>query len=142
MKAYLVSFVEKPHPAFNNLPVCPFAKKARIDNKLLYVVINLDDVDQALREVAAWEADPRYQAIILVDPRKEFPLEEFDRLADEFQSKLIPGLSLFTAHPKSEFEDRHVRTRQEPYPNWQVMRVSDLARAKEQLGHSRWYDHG
>ena len=32
---WIINFVEKPNPILNNLPLCPYARTARLDGKLL-----------------------------------------------------------------------------------------------------------
>lgn len=135
--AYTRSFVERPNPSFNNLPVCPFAKKARIEGKLKYMVFELT-VDRALEEVSKWDPES-HTALILLDPRKDLNIEVFEEMTREASSRLPGGLSLFDSHPASDFLFRGVLVRREPYPNWQVMRLADLELAQSQLSHSRWY---
>jgi hypothetical protein len=38
MVEYMKEFLEKPHWLFPGLPVCPFARKARLENRILYKV--------------------------------------------------------------------------------------------------------
>ena len=37
IKNWIKTFVTKPNPVFGNLPPCPFAQKAIIDNKVEFV---------------------------------------------------------------------------------------------------------
>ena len=38
---YIVDFVEQPHPKLGNLPVCPFARRARLENRIRFEVCAL-----------------------------------------------------------------------------------------------------
>ena len=38
MIKYMREFLEQPHPVFGGLPICPFARKARLDGDILYKV--------------------------------------------------------------------------------------------------------
>ena len=40
IKNWIKTFVTKPNPVFGNLPPCPFAQKAIIDNKVEFVELN------------------------------------------------------------------------------------------------------
>ena len=35
---WMTEFVELPHPIFSDLPICPFAKKARLANQILFKI--------------------------------------------------------------------------------------------------------
>ena len=35
---YIIDFVEQPQPKLGNLPVCPFARKARLENRIRFEV--------------------------------------------------------------------------------------------------------
>lgn len=138
MHDYVVGFVEKSYPAFGNLPVCPFAKKARIEGKIENIVLELN-VASAMEQVRRWLESDKI-ALVLIHPDESMPLESFDEVSREMESAISGmGLSLFSAHPSMEYKEKGVYTRREPYPNWQLMRVSDLETAKKQLGKSRWY---
>ncbi|MEB3280742.1 MAG: hypothetical protein VKK42_17655 [Lyngbya sp.] len=39
---YMMDFLEQPHPVFGGLPVCPFTRKARLTNQILYKVDDFD----------------------------------------------------------------------------------------------------
>ncbi len=136
---YAINFIEKPNPAFTNLPICPFAKKARIENKLLYKISDLSLIDDCKQEVDNWLPQVNYQALILIDPRKDLPWEEFKTLTVTFASSLPEELSLFEAHPEENYIYHGIYVRREPYPNWQVIRKVDLIKAQEQLKYSKWY---
>ncbi|MEG4587381.1 hypothetical protein QUA54_19510 [Microcoleus sp. MOSTC5] len=35
---WMTEFVELPHPVFSDLPICPFSKKARLANQILFKI--------------------------------------------------------------------------------------------------------
>ena len=41
LSQYIIDFVERPHPKLGNLPVCPFARKARLENRIQFEVLEL-----------------------------------------------------------------------------------------------------
>lgn len=47
---WLVSFVEKPNPALNNWPPCPYARQARINNKILIIESSITDLTKTVNE--------------------------------------------------------------------------------------------
>ena len=40
VKDWITNFLDKQNPAFNNLPPCPFAKQAMLDDKIVYHFLN------------------------------------------------------------------------------------------------------
>jgi hypothetical protein len=137
MKNHLISFVEKPHPAFGNLPVCPFAKKARLEGKLTYVVKELN-TQPVLDIIIPWLLTES-QALVIIDPRQNLVLEDFETLSAAMEKQLPEGVQMFTSHPQSDYQQNGVYTRREPYPNWQFMKNADLEKAKQQLAKSKRY---
>ena len=51
IKNWIINFVEIKTPIFGNMPVCPFAKKERINNKINYVVTDLSDVNNIINKI-------------------------------------------------------------------------------------------
>lgn len=72
LKSWITESLSKPEPLLNNLPSCPFAKTALIDNKIRFVISNnyLEDIDSLF---ANW--DSSFDVVVLVcqndiDPEK------------------------------------------------------------------------
>jgi hypothetical protein len=139
MIAYNKNFVEKAHPSFGSLPVCPFAKKARIEERLKYVVGSFC-LSRMFEAIDKWRKDDHSQAIIFVDPDKNMCVETLNEFVRDFSINLPFEFNFFVAHPNDETKFHGVETRREPYPNIQVMKVEVLKKSQEQLRHSpRWY---
>ena len=53
---YLINFIEKEQEIFNGFPVCPFAKKERIENKIKYVECSFTNIDteKVIGETLDW----------------------------------------------------------------------------------------
>ena len=45
---YLINFIEKEQEIFSGFPVCPFARKERIDNKIKYVECSFASIDTTI----------------------------------------------------------------------------------------------
>jgi hypothetical protein len=61
MENWIVNYLDKPNKHFNNIPVCPFAKKAWFDNK---VKVLLGSEKEALHELKHW--DDNYDLVVIV----------------------------------------------------------------------------
>ena len=48
VKNYMINFLEKSHTIFSNMPVCPFAKKARTKETINYQFVCLKQMDSYL----------------------------------------------------------------------------------------------
>lgn len=116
---YLVRFLEVPHPAFGNLPVCPFSKSMR-RTRVKWVVGRLS-ADRVVRT-------PFGDHVLLwfIDTRKDLPHAEV--LALEAQlTRVLPDCVVLSGGPNDPFVLNGVKTRQEPYPNIQLFKKEVLA---------------
>lgn len=133
-----MAFVEKPHPQFHNLPICPFAKKARIEKQIQYEICTLD-IHDMLAQIESWRKTDKL-SLVLVIPDKDMQLSDYLLHFELIKATLPIDLSIFEAHPDSMHKCHGVLTRREPYPNFQIMRTEDLDIAQSQLSHSGWYE--
>jgi len=120
MITYIQEFLEKPHPAFHNLPVCPFVKHARTTNKLMFRYVNLHESQTVVDEFKA----SQNEALVLI-----FPLETTEDQITAIQNKLgafYSDLIFFEGHPNSNFKVGDLYTRREPYPNLVVQYKQNL----------------
>jgi hypothetical protein len=146
-------FIEKPHLMFGDLPVCPFAKAARLKSTIRFEVLPFDLDDPLEPEgtiislVLALVRDPTLETLFIIHPTPKQvetrALEAFvARLNDGLAAREVTGdLQAFEAHPDSEFNIGGVYTRRAPYPSFQVLRRSLLKSASDSLQDSSYYDH-
>jgi hypothetical protein len=130
-----IEFVEEPHPQFDNLPVCPFAKKARMDDQIQYETCNLN-ISDMLTQIEAWRLTGK-EILTLVILDKEMHLSDYVLHFGLIKATLPVDLIIFDGHPQSTFMYRNVLTRQEPYPNFQIMRLIRLEEAEAQMEHGQ-----
>ena len=48
---WMKKFVEKPHPLLGNMPPCPFARKARLRNRIKIVEVGPEEPDSRFLEL-------------------------------------------------------------------------------------------
>jgi hypothetical protein len=145
-------FIEQPHWSFGELPVCPFARAARLKRTIRFEVLPFDlddplDPDGEILSLAGeLVRDPGLETLFVIHPEPAQvgarALEAFvarlnDRLA---VSDLTSGLQAFEAHPDSDFCIAGVYTRRGPYPSLQVLRHSLLKTASDALLGTSYYD--
>jgi hypothetical protein len=61
MENWIVNYLDKPNKHFNNIPACPFAKKAWFSNR---VKVLLGSEKEALHELKHW--DDNYDLVVIV----------------------------------------------------------------------------
>jgi len=69
---WMKSFVEKPHPFLGGLPPCPYAQKARLDNKVVMKWIGKNEDDGNVFIHIANETFKHTEVLILITDRKRW----------------------------------------------------------------------
>ena len=138
---YIIDFVEQPQAKLGNLPVCPFARRARLENRIRFEVFALTR-RAVLDLVPLFEAEPELHMVIGIHPEKNgISAEEVRRLVDAL-NQTLPAMNLMAlgAHPDDSFNIDGLYTRREPYPNIQLLRLDVGERAHESLKNTGYYD--
>lgn len=135
MIAHIKEFLEKPHPAFNNMPPCPFVKKAREEDKLMFKCLNLTESTATVEEFLK----TNYEAIVLIYPLETTEEEIID--TRDMLIKLFPDLAFFEGHPQNQFKVKDLYTRREPYPNIVAQYAVELNIKQTQLNKTKYYEH-
>src|SRR5262249_44697439 len=127
---YIIDFVERPQPKLGNLPVCPFARKARLENRIRFEVHELTR-RAVLDLVPLLEAEPELHMVIFIHPNKEgISAGEIRRLVDALNETLpAKNLMVLGPHPEDPLNIDGLYTRREPYPNIQLLRLDVGVRA-------------
>jgi hypothetical protein len=146
-------FIEQSHPIFGGLPMCPFAKAARLKQSIRFEVQGFAAADpfeldgRVMTLIGEFLGDPRLETLFVIHPE---PARIGARALEAWVVRLnarlatcaaTAGLQVFEAHPKSEFSIGGVYTRRSPYPSFQVLRRSLLKDASDSLLGSSYYDH-
>ena len=129
---HIESFVEHPHPDLLNQPVCPFARRARGNGRVVTVVLPYSAEDDSAVSWAVAEFDPQDKDVLLVvhpDPT-ELGYPELAELRDRFSRQLVGQYEVFTGHPDDPYTRNGVRTRREPFPVLHFVRTERLQQAE------------
>ncbi len=139
---FIVNYIEKPHPQFGNLPVCPFSKTFRVKDRIKFMVYPLGELDTTLLLlVEFFAAQRRYDSFFLIHPDKNLSLEALTRTCDGLKSYLQPlGIMLFRGHPHDDYHvGGGVYPRREPYPGFQLLKESLVFESRKKLS-SRYFE--
>jgi hypothetical protein len=150
MTDHMASFLEKPHPAFGNLPICPYARKARLDNKILFKVerIGFTHHDstinpQVLDHIKAFQTKGSFEVMVMIHPDVvEMPtLEEIEGFVKVLNGLIqSEGLVCFSGHPDNDFNIQGTFTRRDPFVNITIQKKTHLDQAAKQLKKTPYYD--
>jgi len=148
MIQYLESVLEKPHPIFGGLPICPFAKGARLQNKICYKVLRLRSVELAdnaelINAIGEFYIRNDHEVMLVISPDiTALSVEQIVQLVINLNEKLAPlRLVVFGGHPDDDFNIQGVRTRQEPYINLTVQPIELLKAASRVLAETNYYQN-
>jgi hypothetical protein len=146
-------FIEQPQQVVGDLPVCPFAKAARLKQTIRFEVLAFHPGDplepngEILELIGELPRHPELETLFVIHPD---PAQIGSRALEAFVARLnarmaaedtTSGLQAFEAHPDSEFCIGGVYTRRSPYPSFQVLSRALLRTASDSLLGSPYYDH-
>jgi hypothetical protein len=145
-------FIEQPHEIFGGLPVCPFARAARLKQTIRFEVRRfcLDDTLEPngelmtfVREFAQDAAAGHLETLFVIHPDSRESLEGLlafvTRLNTRMAQSEMSGFQAFEAHPESRFRVGSLYTRRSPYPSFQVLSRALLKKASDSLLDSPYY---
>ncbi len=145
---WMTEFVESPHPVFSDLPVCPFTKKARLANQILFKIERFSALTEFDRDSAIMRSihefyNSDFEILAVINPEKTAisapqTKELIEKLNDRI-SKL--GLLAFHTHPEEDFNINGLHTRRAPYPGFTVQVNSKLKPASDSLQKTEYYNN-
>ena len=83
---WISNFVTKPNPVFGNLPPCPFAQKAIVEDKVVFQEMS-GVTDYATLYQMIWDFDfEQKDVLIMILPSDHFTANETTTMAEELNS--------------------------------------------------------
>ena len=153
IRAWSLHALEKPNPAYNNFPACPYAAKAWHDNKVGIVFKHEKSYQPLYSIISAY--DDQYELIILVDLEYESNEDDFHQYLADLNEAIADGIFidkdiyLMGFHPESEsneiLDDGDFETNlDEVYGMIFIQRLSLLCETSEKLMSKGYYnrEHG
>ena len=145
-------FIEQPHEVFGGLPVCPFARAARLKQTIRFEIrpfalddpLELDgDITGLVREFADQAASGTLETLFVIHPDTRQALPDLLGFVTRLNSRLAGGelseFQVFEAHPGSDFCVGGVYTRRSPYPSFQLLSGALLKKSSDSLLDSPYY---
>lgn len=138
-----------PHPFFNGLPPCPYAKQAWLENKVA-VLFKYEDNYQTLYSTISQFQDT-FDVAIIVDMENKLDNEDFHTYLDGLNLAISEGffidrdIWLMGFHPEDEVSEFEEDVPFEPLVNHPysmifVQRLSKLQEAADKLRKKGYYD--
>jgi hypothetical protein len=146
-------FIEQTHRVFGGLPICPFAKAARLRQSIRFEVLSFSAADpfepdgRVMTLIGEFLGDEKLETLFVIHPEPErIGARALEAWVARLNTRLATcavtrDLQVFEAHPGSEFCIGGLHTRRSPYPSFQVLRRSLLKDASDALLGSSYYDH-
>jgi hypothetical protein len=140
IKNWIKDFVTKPNPVFGNLPPCPFAQKAIVDDKVEFVELNRTaDWKTVYQLIWNTDFDRRDVLCIIADPR-QFTAEQTVAMAEELNHRFMPrDVVILEDHPDIEEKVKSVRLNNGHYTLFLAQRLSKLERFSKMLESGPYY---
>ena len=143
---HIVHFVERPRPELSNFPVCPFARKARLESRIRFEVLELRH-ENIIAMAPEFLAQSETCLMVCIHPHRDGrSFEDVRRLVGALNRELsAANLLALGGHPDDPFNIDGLYTRREPYPNIQLIRL-DLGEEsylsiKDSGYYDRWTEH-
>ncbi|WP_333449271.1 hypothetical protein [Microcoleus sp. K5-D4] len=143
---WMTEFVELPHPVFSDLPICPFAKKARLTNQILFKIERFSALTEFDRDSAIMKSiyefyNSEFEIMVVINPEKTaISAPETKELIDKLNNQISElGLLAFHIHPEEDFNIDGLHTRRMPYPGFTVQVNSKLKPASDALEKTEYY---
>jgi hypothetical protein len=138
---YLIEFVETCHPTFKNMPICPLAKKARINDTINYQFVQLNHIESYQEKITQFKLQLDKKEVLFLLAEKPITNQEIETITDALTELHGNELQLFAFHPDSQFEMEGLFTRRMPSPGIIVQRNTDVEIREKALKKTRYYDN-
>jgi len=147
-------FIEQPHEIFGGLPICPFARAARLKETIRFEVrpFALDDpldpsgdIVALIREFVQQTSVGGLETLFVIHPDPGQHLRDLEAFVERLNTRMAAGelreFQAFEAHPESNFRIGNLYTRRSPYPSFQVLSRALLKKSSDSLLGSPYYAH-
>ena len=140
IRNWIKDFVTKPNPVFGDLPPCPFAQKAMIDDKVSFVEVPGDaDWRQVYRHICAFDSNEKDVLCIICDPHT-FTAQQTTSMAEWFNEKQMPrDVVILEDHPEIDEHVKGVKLNNGHYTLFLVQSLSKLNRFSKMLENGPYY---
>lgn len=143
--SYIQSFVENRHPAFQNMPVCPFARKERLEKRIYYYEYHFTSegaCETLLQDIGSFLQDQNLSSMLAYDPNYEITPRQAHQISEQINAQMgVNDCIAIPMHPDEDFEAAGIPTRKFPFFVMLIQAESELLSARAQLAQSRYYQN-
>lgn len=137
IKNWIINFVEIKTPIFGNMPVCPFAKKERINNKINYVVTDLSDVNNIINKINENNFIDK-TTLILIDTHNKIDLIQKEEFENKINTICDNNWTVYCL-ANENFNVDGFYTRTNKYPIVIVTLLSEVIKAENGLWNTKYF---
>ena len=140
IKNWIKDFVTRPNPVFGNLPPCPFAQKAIVDNKVEYVELNsIADWRTIYGMIWNFDFDEKDVLCIIAEPT-HFTPQQTVSMAEWLNERFMPqDIVILEDHPEIDEKVKQVKLNNGHYTLFLVQSLSKLNRFSKMLESGPYY---
>ena len=137
---WIKDFVTRPNPVFGDLPPCPYAQKAMVEDKVKFVELKpTADWRAIYRLIYKMDFDKKDVLIVIADPR-QFTAQETASMAEWLNEKFMPrDKVVLEDHPDIAENVKHVKLNNGHYTLFLAQRLSKLNRFAKMLEGGPYY---
>ena len=144
IEQYMIRFLEVPHASFSGLPPCPFARKERLENRIIYKegtlkATHIDDEMRDMIESLAAEENP--QTIVYFEPQLQSSVQEVYQFAQMIIDTCVElSILAIPIHPHDDYSMNGVETRSTSPTAFVLIQVKEqVSKAKDRLLRTAYY---
>ena len=142
IKDFLKNFIEKESEAFSGFPVCPFAKKERLQNKIKFVECSFNNInpEKIIEECEFW-LNSDYSTLLFVSD-KDCSMKATRHFIKCINSLLSEhNVNTFLFHEQDQRSFMGVYTRRSPRPFIMIGHSKEISLKKTKLLKTNYYDN-
>ena len=142
IKTWIKEFVTKPNPVFGNLPPCPYAQKAIVENKVEFVELDsVADWRTIYGMIHNFNFQQKDVLCIIADPR-HFTAQQTVSMAEWFNERFMPkDIVVLEDHPEIEERVQHVKLNNGEFVLFLAQSLSKLNRFSKMLESGPYYQN-
>jgi len=140
IKNWISEFVTKPNPIFGNLPPCPFAQKAIVENKVEFVELNgIGNYNTLYQFIVQFDFEEKDVLCIIAEPT-HFSAKETVSIANDLNEYFMKhDIVVLEDHPEINEYVKDVKLNNGKYILFLVQSLSKLNKFSKMLESGPYY---
>ena len=140
---WIKTFVEQPHPALGDMPPCPFARKARLQNKIRIVEVGPEEPDTRFLELCSEYDFNKIDVLMMVCDPARWSWEQTFQIRVQMNEQLREqDIVILEDHPNYKETVAGIPMSDGRYCILFAQRLSRMNRFSRQLKRTTdYYDH-